>query len=279
MKRFLISAVLVAGIVLTGTGYAEKFLAYCGFDRLTHASEAYLESSIEQSLRTFGLLSTLKVGLAIVEGSEIGVGFGLEVGDVVQSAYDYVDIAWRTVLAAGVILLGTRYILQTAALVDQWFLLLTLMGVWLMCLTLWFAPGFKRLNYAFRDISLFLTILTVSFYIILPLSVSGGAVLSHRVTAPSIKEAEKGLSAVRDDLFANESDDRRGFGLKWGHTKEQFNKIYSYFREKTSDLIVWILKLIAGYLFDCVVFPLLLFAALLGLTKATVKYFFSTQER
>jgi len=134
-KRLLIVILLIGGIVLTAFGFTERLLGTCGLDRLTSKNDAYLEASFERSLRTFAVLSTIKVGLAIVEGTEIGVGFGLEVGDVVQAAYDSVDIAWRTVLAGGVILLGTRTLLEAASLANHWLLAATLAAVTLMVIT------------------------------------------------------------------------------------------------------------------------------------------------
>ena len=50
----------------------------------------------------------------------MGVGFGVQLGDVVQAAYDYVNIAWQTVLAGGVFLLGTLFLLQAVDIVDGW---------------------------------------------------------------------------------------------------------------------------------------------------------------
>ncbi len=91
----MIVTLLIAGTLLTALGFTDRLLGICGLDRLSEKNEAYLESSQERTLQTFAVLSTIKVGLAVVEGTEIGVGFGLEIGDVVQAAYDYVDIAWR----------------------------------------------------------------------------------------------------------------------------------------------------------------------------------------
>jgi hypothetical protein len=47
-----------------------------------------------------------------------------------------------------------------------------------------------------------------------------------------------------------------------------------YLKERASELVVWILKLIAGYLFDCLVFPLALFALLFLFTRLTARSMF-----
>jgi len=273
-KQLLILIVLIVGIVLTAVGFTERILGTCGLDRLSARNEAYLESSQQRSLRTFAVLSTIKVGLAVVEGSEIGVGFGLEIGDVVQAAYDYVDIAWKTVLAAAVILLGTTLLLETASLLDHWLLLIALVTVTVTMVTQGSPPRLPRTHRTLREIALFVTVLAAVFYLILPLSVSGGACLSRKITAPSIEEAESGLSAITEELFPEDQPADEGLLSRWAQTKEQLSQMASYLKDKTSELVVWILKLIAGYLFDCLVFPLVLFFLLFWFTRVMAKSLF-----
>ena len=276
--RVLISIFLIGGIIFSSLGYSEKALDYLGLSRLSQINDRYLESSFQRSLKTFGTLSTLKIGLAVIEGSEIGVGFGLEVGDVVQSAYDYVDTAWRTVFASSIILMSTRYFLQTADLIDQWFLLIALVSVSLMLLLQWVRPLYRRLHHLLRDISILLTLLTVSLYLILPLSVTGGAYLSQYITAPSIEKAETGISDLKKDLFPDQQNKNERTWPKWWETKERINTIITYLNQKSTALIVWVIKLIAGYVFDCMIFPLSLFIVLFWLTRLTAKYIFGIQK-
>jgi len=143
-KRLLVSLLLVGFLITSATGQSERLFGIMGLDSLSGVNRAYLEASSVKSIGMFGVLSTIKVGLAIVEGSELGVGFGLQVGDIVQAAYDYVDIAWRTVLAGTVILFGTKYLLEAAALVDQWFLVLTLCFALSLSLLQWLSTGLVR---------------------------------------------------------------------------------------------------------------------------------------
>ncbi len=276
IRRALIVGVLIVGIVLTVLGFTDRLLGNCGLDGLTEKNDAYLESSFERSLRTFAVLSTIKVGLAVVEGTEIGVGFGLQVGDVVQAAYDYVDIAWRTVLAGGVILLGTRTLLEAASLANHWFLAITLAALVLMVLTRGAPPRLVRTHRMLREAALFMSVLTAACYLILPLSIAGGAYLSSKITAPSIEEAESGLTALTEELFPEAEARTTDGGLreKWSQTREMLNQLASHLKEKASELVLWILKLIAGYLFDCLVFPLGLFVLLVWLTKVMARGLF-----
>lgn len=54
--------------------------------------------TLERQSASFLLVSTLKSSLAVIEGSDVGIGFRLEVGDLVQSTYDLVDFTWKMLL-------------------------------------------------------------------------------------------------------------------------------------------------------------------------------------
>jgi hypothetical protein len=54
--------------------------------------------TLERQSASFLLVSTLKSSLAVIEGSDVGIGFRLEVGDIVQSTYDLVDFTWKMLL-------------------------------------------------------------------------------------------------------------------------------------------------------------------------------------
>ena len=151
IKRILLIIVLLSGIVLAVTGYLDRSIDVLGLGKVAAANEAYLQNAFDQALTGFLVLSGIKSGLAIVEGSEIGLGFSLEIGDVVQAAYDYVDIAWKTALAGGTILMITRLILQTIVVLDQWSLAL-LLGSWVVLLLYrWYWPQFTNSIYFIKD--------------------------------------------------------------------------------------------------------------------------------
>ncbi len=271
VRRLVVLTLLLAGVLLTALGVTERIIGACGLDGLASRNDAYLEASFERSLRTFAVLSTIKVGLAVVEGAEIGVGFGIQVGDVVQAAYDYVDIAWKTVLAAGVILLATRTLLEAVSLFNHWLLAFTLGAVALTILTQAARPGLGRTPRMLREGALFLTVLTVACYLILPFSIAGSAYLSSRITAPSMEEAESGLSALGEELFPEGDGSDHGLRSRWTRTKEHLAQMASYLKDRTTEITVWVLKLIAGYLFDCLVFPLALFVLLVWFTTVVAK--------
>ena len=111
-KKIIVLAMLSLACFAAATGMLDKSIGFFGMQRLGDANDAYLQDAFDRSLAGFLVLSGIKSGLAVIEGSEVGIGFNLEIGDIVQSVYDYVDIAWKTALAGGTFLLITRLSLE-----------------------------------------------------------------------------------------------------------------------------------------------------------------------
>jgi hypothetical protein len=279
ISRLWVSLVLTAAILLAAADVPTNFFDATGLNKISKSNTAYLEESFTRSVNTFLVLSVIKAGLAVLEGTEIGLGIGIEVGGVVQSVYDYVDLAWRTVLASSVVLLGTRYILQASALVDQWFLSAALFFLLLQFLFRWYLPYQITLKNLLRDIGLVLTLFTLLLYIVLPLSVAGGRLLSKHITARPMHDAETGFSELKENTFSDSEDGKKGIWNKLSGVKDQIVRVVKTVNEKSSEMSVWVLKLIAGYLFDCIVFPLVLFAALFWFSKFLIRYFFDVQKQ
>jgi hypothetical protein len=65
---------------------------------------------------SFAALSALKGMLGAIEGSSVGVGFQLELGDLVEPAYDAVDVVWRGFFASLALLGLYELVLKTGLL-------------------------------------------------------------------------------------------------------------------------------------------------------------------
>ena len=131
LTTVLLILVALAGILLAASGLLDRGLNRVGLGELALVNQQYLDASYDSALEGFLVLSAIKSGLAVIEGSEVGIGFSLQVGDLVQSVYDYVNIAWKTVLAGGTILLMTRLALEGVTLMDHHVLALAC-AAWLL---------------------------------------------------------------------------------------------------------------------------------------------------
>jgi len=80
-------------------------ILFYGYISLKPPTLELIEKSLARQSTSFLLVSTLKSSLSMVEGSTIGVGLHLEIGDIVQSTYDLVDFTWKILLYG--MLIGT----------------------------------------------------------------------------------------------------------------------------------------------------------------------------
>jgi hypothetical protein len=285
-KSLLLLLVLVA-CILASTGLTDRLVDSVGIGRISQANLTYLDDAFDRSLAGFLVLSGIKSGLAIIEGSEVGIGFNLEIGDIVQAVYDYVDVAWKTAMAGGTILLMTRMFLEAVALIDHWCLAIMLFFLGVFLLFDWFLSGYGRTIRMIRESTLFLLVLTLILYIILPLSITGASFLSKKITQPIIEETQTGFEEIHKEFspgYMNKGffpeDVKEGslfpgfdFKAKYESIRERIQFIGAFFKDRTHHIAVLTLKLVAGYVFDCIIFPLTFFVVLYLFTKNLVGFF------
>lgn len=276
--RIAAAALLLVLCVLAFAGKTNHCTDLLGPGKMAQANEAYLTQSFNNAIAGFGVMSLLKAGLDIIEGSEVGASFGvtaqLEVGDLVQPAYDYVDIAWRTLLVGSVTLLGIRYLLQAAGVIDSILLGSALLMASLAFLAHALVPRWQRVRRVLRDALSVLVVAVLAIYYLLPLSVLGASHLSRMITAPAIAEAEQGFRETQQQLFPEDDETVDGWGKKLKSLQQRIEKTATYLKEKSKDFVVWTVKMITGYVFDCIVFPFSLFLLLLWLTRSIMRYVF-----
>jgi len=278
-KRLLKPAVIGLLLLFSLIGWFELSMDKSGLDKLASSNDRYLTSASQRALATFGVLTGLKIGLAVIEGSEIGVGVNLQVGDAVQAAYDYVDIAWRTVLYSTIILTGIKYLLLAADYIDQWFLQAALFLLFISSLLNLFRNKRKKAILLLNHGAQISTLVAVVLFLIFPLSVAGGRLLSNHITRPSVSSAENDIADFKTNAFPQKiPGTQNGFWGQVSSLKDQIVKISEFVGAKSQQLSVWLMKIIAGYIFDCLLFPFLLFIFLFWLVKISGYYIFGLQR-
>ncbi len=113
--RLSLAVLLVACGVLCFV-FTDEVARYSGQGALSAEAESLVDDSLAKNQQAFLVLSGIKAALALVEGSSVGVGFSLEVGDVVQPAYDYVNFFWEVFLVGFVIMGAYKILLETGML-------------------------------------------------------------------------------------------------------------------------------------------------------------------
>lgn len=304
-RQYLAMVVLAGLTALAALGVLDQGLRASGLGALLAHNTAYLEDAFQRALMGFGTLSALKSGLAVIEGSEVGIGFNLELGDIVQSVYDYVDVAWRTTLLGATILLLTRLLLDVVPLLGLW-LLTAFLGIFFFVPLLQLvAPKRLPLIRFVKETALIAAVFTISLYLLLPLSVAGAAWLSERITGPLITEAQAGFDGLQDELTpaglgtmleeeeaAREAEEQAAkrdrwfpplpsFSLddNWDKIEQRWARLAADFEVRTREVAMWTVKMIAGYLFDTLIFPFTLFFILFIFTRHLLNYLLGVRKQ
>ncbi len=275
---------LLLGITALANG-VDQVLAHIGIQKISTATTRYLETSFDKSVKGFLVLSTIKSGVAVLEGSEVGVGFSIQIGDLVQSIYDYVDIAWKTALAGSTILLLMRLMYLFIGTVDHYFLAVFFFSYSGLLFSSLSFPGNGTLKRVAKEGVVFLAVLSVTLYLVLPLSISGAAFLSKKITQPLIDDATSGFNSLQHDLSSeslserlfdtgNEEDIISSFNIprRIQRTGERIKETGIWLKEKTEEMALWTVKLVAGYVFDCIIFPFTFFFILFTFSKGILHY-------
>lgn len=291
VKRILLPCFFLLLGITALSNRLDKIFSVIGLHKISDSTNRYLETSFDKSVKGFLVLSTIKSGIAVLEGSEIGVGFKVEIGDLVQSIYDFVDIAWKASLAGSTILLLMRLIFITIGEINHYALALLLFFSAVLFSLPKSGNRSNKLGLSIREIIVFLSVLVIILYVILPLSVSGAAFLSKQITRPLVEEATLGFSSLQDD-FSTESLSKRLFEpneredllgslnipRRLHDTKERIKETCTWLKKKTKDMSLWTIKLVAGYIFDCIIFPFVLFFILFSFSKGILRYIFGLRR-
>jgi hypothetical protein len=291
LKRCALVIALICILGLSVTGQLDRGLDLCGLRYLSQANDRYLNAAFQKSLSGFMLLSSIKSGLAVVEGSEVGVGFSLQLGDVVQPVYDYVDMAWKAALAGGSILVGMQLALKGLQLVDHWVLAGVLFVVLLQLLTGWWRPHWRRLHNGLAEAIRFGVSMAVALYLLLPLSVTAAAFLSNHITRPMLEASHEELRQIEAEIRPRHVDqevlaDMAAQGLSGPSLKTRLTEtamgikmLITFLKTRTEKVAALAFRLIAAYVFDCILFPLFFGLVFMTMLRSGVRYFFEVERK
>lgn len=82
----------------------------------SRAATERVDAALERNQDTFLVLSAAKAAVAVVEGSGVGVGFELQIGDVVEPVLDLLDFFWRLLLFSLLLLGAYKLLMETGIL-------------------------------------------------------------------------------------------------------------------------------------------------------------------
>ena len=277
--------VILLALVFTGIAqdYSGKYLRHW----LDEKNGSYMEKTEQKALSGFLVLSTIKAGLSIIEGSTVNLALAdIQFGDIVQSILDAVDITWKLLFTTLTILMSLRFLLLLTDQVSWYFLAAGLIGLMLSLLLHSAMPALRNrggflapvLN-LFRKMGLFLVLLFLFFYLLIPLSVFGSSLLSSAVTESTSAEAivyiETFNTEVSEVIQVGDTVEtdiaiqtgETGFLRKMieapakalNYPRELLGKIKNTIIGKMKLLTLKMISLLVCFLFDVLLFPVSLF--------------------
>ncbi|MCH7493464.1 hypothetical protein IIA16_01965 [bacterium] len=263
-RPWLAATLIAAGLVVA--------LRFAG-DATVQKAEGYVESSVVKARAAFITLSVLKAALAVVEGSDLEVGTSaivtvtadIEVGDAVQPVYDLVDIAWRVSMVAWATLEAQRILLVASD--RHWPDYLVAFGVALAALAIWRAVPQGRTA---RRLGALLVLVGLGVRFLLPVTLVAAQAISTGLIGSRLTESQQAL----EELGAEMSDLQNILGEP-GNPLERFNRIRDWMEahgfdywaalgERASQHAV---TMVAAFLLDVIVLPLLVLALVWSLLK------------
>ncbi|GMW03584.1 MAG: hypothetical protein AMXMBFR84_47180 [Candidatus Hydrogenedentota bacterium] len=189
-------AVLLLVIGASVIGGADRLESVSGYTALNDYAESLVDDALTKNFTIFAGLSAIKGAVALIEGSSVGVGFQLELGDLIQPAYDYIDFVWQMFLYA-FMLLGFYKILLEAELLNAGIYLIGA-GLIVWSLAVWQKSWRAKLNPWARR----LVLVGAIFSLVLPLSL----VVTHHVSTYY-------LTGIKEKNMARMTQAQLEFGL------------------------------------------------------------------
>ena len=256
IKRSIYRAAVLLGI------FALLFLLYV---MIKGPSLNLTQYTLERQSGSFLLVSTLKSSLAVIEGSDIGIGFRLEVGDIIQSTYDIVDFTWK-ILLYGILLITFSKIFHESNMVN--------IGMYIL-----------GVGFVFRIVSLFMESykekmmtlgtgmiiagLITSFYI--PVS----TVVSFRACEYFVNHIEKDLDEQMESVLEDWEAFKKEFSLTEMTISIQSGALFvkELFLKLTRILITYTCLIIIRYL----LFPVIVAYGFFIVSKAFLKRKFESE--
>lgn len=303
-KRMILSfgaCVCILALIFTGSAqqYSGKYLRHW----LNEKNGSYMEKTEQKALSGFLVLSTIKAGLSIIEGSTVNLALAdIQFGDIVQSVLDAVDFTWKILFATLAILMSLKFLLLMADQAAWYFLASGIITIMLSLLVRGILLNFQGesgflsvVSNASRKIGLFLVMVFLFLYLLIPLSIFGSSLLSGSVTESTSAEAfgyienfNSEISGVIEventvEIDQQETGTKTEFlkkmieapGKALNYPKELLSKIKNTIVGEMKHLTLKLISLLVCFLFDVLIFPSVLFLLSYVFVKSLVSGIFN----
>lgn len=287
---------LLSLIPFSGSTLLEAGIGKAGVDQVNSSARTYIETQREQAMKGFLVLSALKVGLAVLRSSEVGLVLNVRIGDLAVAVYDYVNFAWKVLLAAVAWFYLADFFLDLSGRLDIWFLWGALLCFSVLCWMAFFKSNIGTMKVLLKRTGAVAAVLCFILYLALPLCLVGAGWVSANITGAAIEDANTFMEDLRDDMpsllgngneessspatvrtpsvtvpFPYDGKDPSQVVIENGGDESRFSRMAAslvpvekvrefgkYLERKSKELASIVLRQTAAYLFNIVVLPLLM---------------------
>jgi len=258
-KNWLISAFI---IILLGLGYTNT---------IDSIAEKKLEASFTNALTTFAVVRGINAVISVVQGTEVaiepgGLGVILTPGEILDPANDLIERFSWVVLAASTSL-GAQIILLKIGTTVQANYLVILSGS-ILLLSIW--SSFLA-NSSWRHILIRASILVIFIRFLVPIVILANEVVYKSILSPTYINSQEVLENVQSDVQELQEQDNSSASDEseegilgaitrfYERTTNSMNIAARYreYDEKISGASKHIINLIAVFIFQTFVFPLI----------------------
>lgn len=218
------------------------------------SNQAFLDGSINRATKLLVPVGIVKGTVDVVEGSTV---IGIEIGDVMQPLLEYINLAWRTLVASVVVLLATRAILPAATSVGGVFLVVALAAY-----AVWFAARATRFHtvpveIVARKCGGLCLLVALFLYLALPFTVFTAGSLSRVATQPLESEYLPTFEQLGRIFAIDSVMEADGLKARAERLGDKANELISFVQGGGSARTAMaVFQVTTVYVLDAAVFPL-----------------------
>ena len=253
-KDIIILSIIILALVLSITGIFPGKYNVPGYKKIIASDELYLNELKSECEKSFLLLTGLKTGLSIIEGSTIGFSLGttvsLQAGDIVQGLLDLVNISWKLMFAGVIVSYILLLLLQGSLTTSTWFFIST---SFLFSLNIIYKMKMKKENKILKRLSIFSMLIFLSLYLILPISFLLTSNLSEKISDKIRVKETKNISTVVDKI----DFDTNELIKEPKKVIDRLKTLPGFLSKNMESMTRSIINLLASYFVDTILFPFL----------------------
>ncbi|OUR97584.1 hypothetical protein A9Q81_12990 [Gammaproteobacteria bacterium 42_54_T18] len=272
-QLFILAAINVL-VYLSHIGTITEWLRrITGGNHIDRVNLIYLTSAKQYSSDLLGLLTESKMIISVLQSSQGGISFILDVqvqiGQILTSLYDAINFTWKLTLGS----LSSIELLSLILDVSHFSMTIV---ITIFFVLLGFSIAFRthnlRVSQSFRKLSVTLGLIVLATHFLIPYSIYGTATLSKYIFSNHKYEVYRGFSNLHTQLPRHDQDSDLKAQVK--STITHFKNNQSHVKKHSNNLSNLSAKHLTLTFVEYLLMPLIIFYLLMMLTKNMISFIF-----